>query len=204
MARKWLIGLITFLSVSAFASDVPGGMVRDASQLKANTYEMVLSPAYLMDPPAAYLSSEIRYQPNEDLGVGFGFGAGEVGFNFGVNGTWYVTPRSEGDVSLSVLGGVYFNRLSPSNYFVFRVAPVVSQSFGYAWGTVTPYAGAQLSPSFALTQYVSNKVSLRTVLGAQFALKDMGGMRLWTEAGIGLFASNHEIALGISYPFTAL
>ena len=74
--RNLFLSLITVLSATAFTADIPGGLARISEGLPNNTYEVALSPAYTLKPGGAYLTSELRYQANEDFGAGFGFGAG--------------------------------------------------------------------------------------------------------------------------------
>jgi len=162
----------------------------------------VVSPAYVMSPSGAYLNSEIRYQVNEDFGAGFGFGAGEVGYNFGANGTWYVFPDHESQPAVGILGGAYFNRLSLNNYFVVKLAPFASKTAKLPWGSVTPYAGGTLSPSFCLTN-PANEISLKASAGMLFAIKSLNGIRFWTEVGLGIANSVHEVVLGLVYPFAS-
>jgi len=191
------------LSAATFSADIPGGLARISEGLPNNTYEVALSPAYTLKPGGAYLTSELRYQANEDFGAGFGFGAGEVGFNFGINGTWYIAPDIDSQPAFSVLGGVYMNRVVQSNYLALRIVPTVSKMIPQGWGKVTPYASLQATPSFRLGQ-ADNNFSLRTNVGTLFEIKDTQGLRLFTELGLAVMNSNSEIVFGISYPFKAL
>ncbi|MFM8316644.1 MAG: hypothetical protein ACKOA8_20370 [Deltaproteobacteria bacterium] len=191
------------LSATLFSADIPGGLARISEGLPNNTYEVALSPAYTLKPGGAYLTSELRYQANEDFGAGFGFGAGEVGFNFGVNGTWYIAPDVDSQPAFSVLGGIYLNRVVQSNYLAIRVAPTLSKMIPQDWGKVTPYASAQMTPSFRLVE-ADNNFSIRTNVGTLFELKAMQGLRIFTELGLAVMNSNSEIVFGISYPFKAL
>lgn len=202
MIRRYLFTGFWFFSAICFAGDVPEGLVRTGDILPSDTYEMVLSPSYMLSPDGAYLSSEVRYQPNDDFGVGFGFGAGEIGFNFGVNGSWYILPDIAGQPALAIIGGLYFNRLDQANYFVFNVTPVVSKMVSVSWGKITPYAGLHLAPSFGLG--AGNEFSMRTSMGAEFNIQALDAVRLWTEFGISLVNGVNEIVLGVSYPFSAL
>jgi len=188
---------------SATALDKPGGLTRTAVGLPTNSYEMLLSPAYTISPAGAYLTSELRFQPSEDLGVGFGFGAGEIGFNFGANGVWFIAPDLEAQPAVSVLGGLYFNRVGDFNYFVVKVTPTVSKNFFVNWGRLTPYAGLNIAPSFRLTK-PENQLTLKSSTGIEFAVNSLKGVKVWTEVGIGILNSYHETVVGISYPFSAL
>jgi hypothetical protein len=197
--------MIAALAVSAvsFCADIPGGLARISEGLPNNTYEVALSPAYTLSPAGAYLTSELRYQANEDFGAGFGFGAGEVGFNLGVNGTWYIAPDIDSQPAFSVLGGIYMNRVVQSNYLALRIVPTVSKMIPQGWGKVTPYASLQLTPSFRLGE-ADNSLSLRSNFGSLFEIKALQGLRLFTELGLAINNSNSEIVFGISYPFKAL
>lgn len=196
---SFLSVLFGLLSFSAIAVEVPGGLIRTAEGTKAETYELVLSPVYVMSPSGAYLSSELRYQTNEDFAVGFGFGAGEIGFNFGVNGTWHILPDLDRQPAVGVMGGLYFNRIKPDNHFVFKIAPVVSKTVKVDFGAITPYAGLHISPSFRLNT-PSNELSLKTSLGCAFLVEALQGSRLWTEVDLGVANSVHELVVGITYP----
>lgn len=187
---------------SAFGAAVPGGLIRTAESFSVNTYELVLSPAYTISPSGAYLSSEIRYQPTEDLGAGFGFGAGEVGFNFGAYGVWHILPDLSAQPAFSLSGGLYFNRVDLSNYFVVKVTPTVSKTVRASWGKVTPYVGLPMAPSFRLGQ-ADNSFSIKTSVGSEFTFQAWRGVRLWAEMGIGIVNSVHEFSLGFAYPFSA-
>ncbi len=191
------------LSAFTFAADIPGGLARISEGLPNNTYEVALSPAYTLNPGGAYLTSELRYQANEDFGAGFGFGAGEVGFNFGVNGTWYIAPDVDSQPAFSVLGGLYMNRVVESNYLALRIVPTISKMIPQNWGKITPYASLQATPSFRLGQ-ADNGFSLRTNVGTLFEIKEMQGLRLFTELGLAVMNSNSEIVFGIAYPFKAI
>lgn len=187
-----------------FAADVPGGFVNTGDILPTNTYELLISPAYTISPTAgAYLTSEIRYQPNEDFGAGFGFGAGEIGFHFGVHGTWYVSADSANSPAVGILGGLYFDRLNQENYFIVKAAPVISKTLKVAWGKITPYAAMHLTPSFRLG-VASNEFAVKTSIGSEFINTNLNGVRLWTELGINIVNDVDEIVVGLSYPFTAL
>lgn len=201
---RHLLVLASFvLSTAAFSADIPGGLARISEGLPNNTYEVVLSPAYTLKPGGAYLTSELRYQANEDFGAGFGFGAGEVGFNFGANGTWYIAPDVDSQPAFSVLGGLYLNRVVDSNYLAIRLVPTISKMIPQYWGKVTPYLSAQMTPSFQLGQ-ADNNFSIRTNVGSLFEFKEMQGLRFFTELGLAVMNSNSEIVFGISYPFKAL
>jgi hypothetical protein len=192
-----------FCASAVWAADVPGGLVYDGDGLRSNSYELLLSPAYEIAPGGAYLSSMLRYQANDDFGVGVGFGAGELGFNFGMNGIWYVLPDTPNQPAFAILGGMYVNRVSQANYFVVKAVPMVSKAMKVSWGKVTPYAGLHLVPSFRLGQ-AENDFSMKTTLGTKFAVKSWNGLELWSEVGIGLLHSPEEIVLGVSYPFNAI
>ena len=191
------------LGSASFSADSPGGLARISEGLPNNTYEVALSPAYTLSPGGAYLTSELRYQANEDFGAGFGFGAGEVGFNVGANGTWYIAPDVDSQPAFSVLGGVYLNRVALNNFLALRIAPTVSKMISQDWGKVTPYASVQATPSFRLGE-ADNNFSIRTNVGTLFEIKAMQGLRFFTELGLAVMNSNSEVVFGISYPFKAL
>jgi hypothetical protein len=201
--RHLFLSFMLFFSVFSYAAELPGGLTRTSEAMANNTYEFVLGPGYSFSPNGAYLSSEIRYQANEDFGAGFGFGAGESGFNFGLNGSWYVFPDLHNQPAFSVLGGIYFNRLDQANYFVVKVAPMVSKTFKMSWGKVTPYAGVHLAPSFRLSQ-PDNTVALKSTFGSEFAISDLSGVKLFTEFNLGISNSPHSISVALAYPFVAL
>lgn len=203
MLRNFILTLLSLFCLSTLAADIPGGMNRSAEALPSNSYEMLLSPGFTLDPQGAYLSSEVRYQANEEAAAGFGFGAGEVGFNFGLTGTWYVMADDGTQPGLSVSGGLHFNRLLESNYFAVRISPTVSKNIGVNWGRITPYATAHLTPNFRLGA-PDNSLSLKASLGTEFLVKPWGDMRLVAEAGVGVASSVSEFMLAVAYPFVAL
>ncbi len=192
-----------FLGQALSATDVPGGLIRTAESLKINTYELVLSPQYVISEKGTYLTSELRYQVNEDLSTGFGFGSGELGFNFGAHGVWHVSPDLDYQPAFAIVGGLYFNRINSTNYMVLKFAPTVSKSYHLNWGEIGPYAGLQLSPSFGLG-VAGSKFSMRASMGSQLIITAFSGLRLWLEAGLSISQSFNEIGFGISYPFAAL
>lgn len=203
--KRFALGLALFLGLSSVAADVPGSYMRTATQLPVNSYEMLISPSYIMTGKGgAYLSAELRYQPYDAFAAGFGFGAGELGFNFGVHGVWNVLPQLKLVPQVAVLGGAYFNRVAGANYFVVKLAPTVSHTFQSEWGDVTPYGAIALAPSFSLVQSAANLFSIKGSLGSQLAFKGMDGLRVMTEVSLGLLNSTYEIGLGLTYPFAAL
>ena len=201
---KFISAIIGLFAFSALAADVPGGINRTAEGLPEQTYELMLSPSYTMQPAGAYLSSEVRFQPNQDFGAGLGFGAGEVGYHFGVNGAWYLLPDLGNQPAVSILGAVYLNRVQPFNYFVARVTPMVSKMIQTTWGTGTPYAGVHLTPSFRLSDTAANDFAVRAAVGSQFTIKALEGVNLFAEFNLSVLNSMHEVSLGLSYPFAAL
>lgn len=203
MGFKHLLLAATCFATISHAVEVPGGLIRTGEGIAPDQYEFLMSPVYVMSPTGAYLASEVRYQANEDFAAGLSFGAGEVGFNIGANGTWYILPDLEGQPALGVMGGLYFNRLKPSNWFVVKVAPVVSKTVKQDWGTLTPYAGIHFTPSFRLGEPY-NELSVKTSLGTAFAIKAMNGLRLWGEFDLGVANSVHEVVVGLSYPFSGI
>ena len=132
--------------------------------------------------------------------MGFGFGAGELGFNFGVNAVWHLIPAKDSDLEFAVIGGVYFNDFAENNYFVPRVVPTLSQTFFTTWGQVSPYVGVSMAPAFRLGPADSLFAS-RAAGGVQLVFRRMDGLRILTEMGLNLSNSNHQISVGISYPF---
>lgn len=206
MQQRFFQLVLSFLVVSSavFAAAVPGGLVRSAEGFSQNTYELMLSPAYALadSKGGMYLSSELRMQPSQDIGAGFGFGAGELGFNFGAYATWYVLPDTSSQPAFSILGGLYFNKVIQQNFFVVKVAPTVSKTFKTGWGGVTPYAGLPLAPSFGLGN-AQNEFTMKASVGSEFLFRDLQGLRFWMEFGVGLIHSNHEVALAVAYPFSA-
>jgi hypothetical protein len=198
-----IIFLSGLISLSSFAVERPGGLSRTAVNAPSGEYEVLLSPAYTIAPGGAYLTSEMRYQMNEDFSFGAGFGAGEIGFNVGGNGIWYISPDAASQPAIALLGGLYFNRVSNDNYFLVKLTPIVSKDFKTGFGKVTPYAGMHLTPSFRLNQAL-NQVSLKATTGLEFNVASMSGIKLWSEFGVGIVNSNHEVVFGLSYPFAAL
>lgn len=196
------VGLTLFVS-QAKAVDIPGGLIRSADSLPTNTYELVLTPGYTFRPDGAYMSTEVRYQPNEDFGVGFGFGAGEAGFNFGMNGSWFLVPDTSTQPGVSLLAGAYFNRVAQFNYFNVKATPIISKRFETDFGKVVPYAGLHFSPSFRLGA-PENMLSMKASLGTNWEVQAFNGLKVYTEGNIGLNNSTHELLLGFSYPFAAL
>lgn len=197
------LSVFGLLSMVSFASEVPTGLTRSAETLKINTYEFVLSPAYTFKPNGAYLTSEIRYQANEDFGAGMAFGAGEAGFHFGITGMWYVFPDLDSQPGFSVLGGVFMNRVEQANYFAVKVAPMVSKSFKTGFGKVAPYAGLHFTPSFRLGE-PENSMGVKATVGNEFMIQGLNGTKLFTEFNLGLSNSPHMISIAMAYPFVAL
>lgn len=202
MFKRLLLVALTIPFISS-AAEVPTGLVRSTETLKTNTYEFVLSPAYTFKPNGAYLTSEIRYQANEDFGAGLAFGAGEAGFHVGATGMWYVFPDLDTQPGVSVLGGVYMNRLEQANYFSVKVAPMVSKSFKTNFGRVIPYAGIHLTPTFRLSE-PDNQLGVKATVGSEFAIQGLNGTKIFTEFNLGLANSPHMISIAMSYPFVAL
>jgi len=199
MQFRHLFLALCLTSFSAYSAEVPGGLTRTAETVKTETAELLLSPSYVMSPTGAYLSSEFRFQSNEDFAVGAGFGAGEVGFNVGGFATWYILPDLSSQPGFALLGGLYFNRLKPYSYFNLKLAPIVSKTVHMDWGTLTPYAGLHITPSFRLST-PANELSLKTSFGSAFAVKSLNGLRFWLEADLGLANSVHEVVIGLTYP----
>ncbi|MBI1862260.1 MAG: hypothetical protein HYR96_15205 [Deltaproteobacteria bacterium] len=209
MSNKVLGLLLLGLSRAAMAAtvipatDIPGGMTRSAERFAVGSYQLVVSPAMTISPGGAYLTSELRHQTNEEMGVGFGFGAGEIGFNFGFNGVWHLMPDSGNQPAVAVLGGLYLNRIDKQNWFALRLAPMISKAYTMDWGRLTPYAALTLTPSFRLGE-AQNGFSTKASMGTEFNFAEMKGVRFWTEIGVGLVNSEHEAVLGIAYPFDEL
>jgi len=193
----WLVG--TTLS---FGADVPNGLIRTGEAIATQTYEIVLAPQYTFSPKGTHLAAELRYQPTEDMGVGFAFGSGELGFNLGVYGVWHVLPDVKKQPAFAIIGGLYLNRIEDDNFFVVRLIPTVSETFRTKWGIVTPYTGLQFAPSFRLND-PDNELSLRISMGTQIGLDSIPGLRFWFEIGLGVLNSVHQITLGLSYPLSA-
>jgi len=206
MKKTFILAIATLLFGAnlAHATDKPGGLTSTAVGLPTNTYEVLLSPAYALSPGGAYLSSEMRMQPWEDVGLGLGFGAGELGFNVGGNGTWFVSPDLSNQPAFALKGGMYFNRVATANYFVFQVTPMTSKAFHTSWAKISPYAGLPMGPSFALGGLATNQFTMKVSTGVEFDVKSWGGLHLWTEFGFGILHSVHEIVFGVSYPFNGL
>jgi hypothetical protein len=194
---------ILFSVTQSFGVDKPGGITKTAVNLPSNTYEVILTPGYTISPGGFYLSSEFRMQPSEDFGVGVGFGAGEIGFHTGGNGMWYILPDTEGQPAFSLMGGMYISRLASDSYFLVKLAPIVSKAFKVGKDTFTPYASYQLVPSFKLGP-ASNEFTMKVTAGLETIIPSLSGIRLWTEFGVGIMNSAHEVVLGLSYPFAAL
>ncbi|MBI4405646.1 MAG: hypothetical protein HY537_15915 [Deltaproteobacteria bacterium] len=193
---------VLFANIWLYA-DIPSGLIRTGESLPPNTYELVLIPQYVFTAKAVYLTSELRYQPHEDIGVGFSFGSGQLGYNFGTNATWYILSDLPSQPALALLGGVYFNRMEGENFFVAKLAPTVSRLFKIGRSTVTPYGALQLSPSFALGNG-TNQFAMKTSIGTQAAFEILNGLRFWWELGLSIVNSMHEMSFGVSYPFAAL
>lgn len=208
-----LMGALGLVSMAS-GVDIPGGLTRSAERFEVGSYQLVVSPGFTIAPGGAYLSAELRHQTNEDFGVGFGFGAGEVGFNFGFNGVWHLLPDSGSQPAIAILAGMYMNRVqsyeasSPTeegtpkswNYFAIKVAPTISKRFPMEWGSLTPYAGMHLTPSFRLAE-AANGFSVKSSMGTELQFSQVPRMHFWTEMGIGLVNSTHEVIVGIAYPF---
>jgi hypothetical protein len=194
--------LATIFSLNLIAADIPGGQMRVAEQSSPYTYELLLAPS-ISFPGLAYLNSEIRYQASEEIGVGFGFGSGELGFNFGPNMVWNVIPDTSTQPAFALAGGIYLNRVMGQNFFVVKINPMISKVIRIDAEKIIPYAGLSFSPSFALTM-PQTQFGIKTTIGTQLEFSGMGGMRLWAEFGLGVVNSFHEIVIGLSYPFRAL
>ena len=197
MRTALIFGLFTCV---AMANDIPGGTTRSAEKFKVGSYQIVVSPALTIAPEGAYLTAELRHQTNEDMGVGFGFGAGQVGFNFGFNGIWHLLPDSGNQPAVALLGGLYLNRVSEWNYFSVKVSPMISKSYLMEWGRLTPYAALHLTPSFRLAQ-AANSLSMKSSMGTELNFNELKGVKFWMEMGVGLVNSAHEVVVGIAYPF---
>lgn len=201
---SFLTLIVSLFSVSGFAIDMPGGIVQVAAPSK-ELYEFVLTPSYVMAPNGAYLSADMRANPNDDFGTGFSFGAGETGFHLGGHATWHAIPDTQSQPGLSVVGGLYVSTHRPTNatYFVVKLAPVLSKTVQLNWGTMTPYTAVNIAPSFRLG-LPQNEISVKGSFGVMSALKVLAGVKLWTEVDIALWNSVHEVVIGASYPFDAI
>lgn len=203
MYSKFLTLSLVLLSGVSFALDIPGGMNKSTEMLQADTYEMMISPGYTFKPSGAYLATEVRYQASQEFGTGFGFGAGEVGFNFGLTGTYHILRDDGARPGVAFTGGLHFNRLDQANYFALRLSPMLSKNFGTSFGRVTPYAALHFTPNFRLGE-PENNFALKGSVGSEFMVKEWNDIRLIAEVGIGMASSNSEIMLGVAYPFVAL
>lgn len=203
MLRNFILTLLALFCLSTLAADIPGGLNRSAEVLPSNSYEMLLSPGFTLEPSGAYLSSEVRYQANEEAAAGLAFGAGEVGFNFGLAGSWYILADDGRQPGVSLSGGLHFNRLLEANYFAVRISPTVSKNIPVSWGRISPYASAHLTPNFRLGA-PKNSLALKASLGTEFLIRPWGDMRLTAEAGVGVANSVSEFMLAVAYPFVAL
>lgn len=202
MIRKILgLSLITGFVVVAWGADIPGGMMRTAENLQVKSYELVISPSFLTANKGTYLTSELRYQPYDAMGVSASFGAGDLGLQLGVQGVWYLFAHANIEPEVSLLGAVHLNRVSDTNFFVFRLAPTVSQTFYLGWGELIPYSNVQMAPSFGLAQ-PTNQLSLKWGLGAQTSLHALDSLRIIGEMGVGLMNSTHQFSVAIAYPFS--
>lgn len=201
--RRIMISLLALFSHGIFAADVPGGMLRDAEGLPSRNFEVVLAPEYIFSAKAMYLTSELRYQLNEDVGFGAAFGSGELGFHLGGYANWFLIPDLETQPAVSILGGMYVNKVNGSDYFVLTISPTVSKRFTTRWGGLTPYWGLSFAPSFSLAQ-APNAFSVRSSIGTQVQINALQGMRLWAELGLGLVKSYDQLSLALSYPFKGL
>jgi hypothetical protein len=196
------IGLLFAVALSAQAAEIPGGKTETAAGLPTNTYQLLLSPAYEFNH-GAYLTAKMRYQPTDEIGLGAAFGSGERGFRFGIEGIWHAFDAKHYTPAVALLAGAHFNRFALANYFTLEFAPIVSQTFKTTIGEVTPYGAMRVMPSFRLGE-PKNELAMKASLGTAFALNGLDGLQIWTEFGLALAASEHEIALGVSYPFAAL
>lgn len=201
--KSFLILIIIFVSYMAVAMDKPGGIARTAESQPVGTYEVLLSPAITLNYAGAYLASELRYQPNDDVGVGLGFGAGQAGFHVGGQGVWYIAPDLETQPAFALVGGAYFSRFDQSDYFLVKFTPMVSKQINTSWALVTPYAGVTLSPIFRMASS-QTLVGMKLSAGAETRLHNWKGIRLWAEMGVGVLNAVSEIVFGLSYPVSLM
>jgi len=203
--KLFVFGLFLSFGFSSLslAADTPSALMRVAESADVYSYEVLLTPQYLIDPDGSYLSSELRYQLSEDWGAGVGFGSGQIGFNIGGHAVWYVTPDLKSQPAFSILGGFYFNRFADQSFLVMRVVPTISKTVGMSWGRVTPYAGLHFAPSFAFGD-AKDVFSIRTTMGGQVDIHALGGLKMWGEFGLAIEESLHQIAFGLSFPFEGL
>ena len=213
MRLRIQVGLFLSILMSSrllFAVDMPGGLMQISDTLKKELYEFVLSPGYVMSPTGAYLSAGIRTQTNQDISAGLAMGAGEVGWHVGAHATWHILPDVDMQPAFGITGGLYLDRIETkgtlpvkASYFVVKVTPMISKSVKMSWGTLTPYSGLNMAPSFRLGE-AQNEFSVKGSFGMMTALKNLSGIRLWTEVGIAVSNSQHEVIFGLSYPFSAI
>lgn len=181
------------------AVDIPNGLLRTAEEKAVDTVELLVGPGILLSPGAAYLLSEVRYQASDDFSTGVSFGAGKTGFSTGTNGSWYLVPDTAEQPAICVLGGVFFNQVNENDYFVVKMVPIVSKHVATTWGSLTPYGGLHIAPTFRLN-VAQNLFSSRLTGGSEFHLKALGEGRLWAEVNVNITNSQHSIMTGYSLP----
>jgi hypothetical protein len=57
-----------------------------------------------------------------------------------------------------------------------------------------------LTPSFRLGE-PENGFAMKSSMGTQFSISSLNWIKVWTEVGVGLVNSQHEVVVGLAYPF---
>lgn len=200
---RWSALILLAMAAASPAVEILGGQTQTAESLPADTYLLLLSPAYLGSDRGTYLSAKLRYQPAPAVGVGFAFGTGEAGFGFGMESSWQVFRQGRVRPAAAVRVSFHFDRADRASFFVAELAPIVSRSFHSTLGEISPYGGLRVAPSFGLGP-VTGGLAVKSSLGGELTIAGSDGLQVWSELGLGLHDSADEIVLGLAYPFTAL
>lgn len=148
-----------------------------------------------------YLTSRLTFESHPGFHSGLVVGTGRSGFHFGAEGVWevLVSGRWRGSLGLSAV----FARKAGQGFFTAGGSASVSHPFHSGAGVLVPFAGLQVTPSFALGAG-RFETGLRTGLGLSWELPDFGHAIVSLQWGQALANAQSEAILGVSYPFTLL
>lgn len=163
----------------AYYSTIDTGQI-----LPKKSYRVSAEPQVMLGDSGGFnLAGRFDAGMTESSNVRLLLGTGKVSFQTGVFYKWVPIPDYENQPALGIMGGFLYGRKEDINTLSLRLHPIVSKTFTFDYGSMTPYASLPVGASFRKDETV---YPVQLALGTEWKTNDWDKLTFIGEVGLNI------------------
>lgn len=191
--------ILLLLSQSAFAYN---SIINTGSITETGTYKIGSELQVLTDDPSGANVLVFVDLPttSQSLDYRLKFGTGTTDVNFGFGAKWIPIPDLQNQPAIGAYFDIDWISDNSFDFISARVAPMLSKSFSWEYGVMTPYAAVPLGLRYYLEDFEDDlDVFVQLTFGAELNFEAYDKVTFFGEAGFDIDQAITYFSLALRY-----